>query len=255
LDNQPTLLTAGDGRAPGTIRVVVVRERKGERMTTPATPTVFIIDNDASLRASLRFLLDSAAIASAEFASAEAFLQAFDDDRPGCLILDVRLPGMSGVMLQQVLQDRSCRLPIIATTGYADVATAVGMLKRGAFDFFEKPFSDQQLLDRVRQAIDVDASRRRACAERETLSARIACLTAREREVFQEIVHGKANKVVAMEFGISEKTVEVHRARVMQKLGATSLAELVRIDLLSHDATDSVLLRLAGLRTTAAPAA
>lgn len=208
-----------------------------------ATPTVFIVDNDAPLRASLAFLLDSASIASEEFHSAEDFLAAFDDERPGCLILDVRLPGMSGVMLQEELRVRGCRLPIIATTGYADVGTAVGMLKLGAFDFFEKPFSDQQLLERVQQAIDFDASRRRARAQREALTARIACLTAREREVFQEVVLGKANKVVAIEFGISEKTVEVHRARVMQKLGATSLAELVRIDLLAQQASDSLLIR------------
>jgi FixJ family two-component response regulator len=224
-------------------------------MMADATPTVFIVDNDTPLRASLRFLFDSAAIASEAFESAEAFLRAYDDDRPGCLILDVRLPGMSGVMLQQVLHDRCCRLPIIATTGYADVGIAVGMLKWGAFDFFEKPFSDQLLLERVQQAIDLDGSRHRARAQREALTARIACLTAREREVFQEIVHGKANKVVALEFGISEKTVEVHRARVMQKLGATSLAELVRIDLLAQHSTDSLLPRLAPSPVAEGPAA
>ncbi|MFN8640837.1 MAG: response regulator [Candidatus Binatia bacterium] len=210
-----------------------------------ATPTVFVIDNDAPLRESLRFLLESAAIASQEFESAEAFLAVYDEERPGCLILDVRLPGMSGVMLQQFLRHRGSRLPIIATTGFADVGTAVGMLKQGAFDFFEKPFSDQQLLERVQQALAFDAGRRRARAQRQALSERIARLTAREREVFQEVVHGKANKVVALEFGISEKTVEVHRARVMQKLGATSLAELVRMDLLSQPPNDSMLIRLA----------
>ena len=213
-------------------------------MKSDATPTVFIVDNDAPLRGSLAFLLESAALDSEEFESAEAFLDAFDEDRPGCMILDVRLPGMSGVMLQQELRDRGCRLPIIATTGYADVGTAVGMLKRGAFDFFEKPFSDQQLLERIQQAIDFDRRRRRARSEREALTARLACLTAREREVFHEVVLGKANKVVAIEFGISEKTVEVHRARVMQKLGATSLAELVRIDLLAQQPLDSLLMRL-----------
>lgn len=229
----------------GTIRVLCGSKplAKGDPMTADATPTVFIVDNDHALRGSLSFLLGSAAIASQEFESAEAFLEAFDDERPGCMILDIRLPGMSGVRLQQHLRDRGCRLPIIATTGYADVGTAVGMLKLGAFDFFEKPFSDQQLLERVQQAIDFDCSRRRARAQREALTARIACLTAREREVFHEVALGKANKVVAIEFGISEKTVEVHRARVMQKLGAASLAELVRIDLLSQQPTDSLLLR------------
>jgi len=213
-------------------------------MTTNHPSTVFIIDNDVPLRASLRFLLDSVGLVSEGFDSAEAFLAAFDPERAGCLILDVRLPGMSGVVLQQALRERACRLPIIVTTGFADVGTAVNMLKRGAFDFFEKPFADEQLVERVRQAIDFDESRRHARAAREKVTARIACLTAREHEVFQEVVHGKANKVVAIEFGISEKTVEVHRARVMQKLGANSLAELVRFDLLSQQPTDSLLLRV-----------
>jgi len=213
-------------------------------MTTNHPSTVFIIDNDEPLRASLRFLLDSVGLVSEGFDSAEAFLAAFDPERAGCLILDVRLPGMSGVVLQQALRERGCRLPIIVTTGFADVGTAVNMLKRGAFDFFEKPFADEQLVERVRQAIDFDESRRHARAAREKVTARIACLTAREHEVFQEVVHGKANKVVAIEFGISEKTVEVHRARVMQKLGANSLAELVRFDLLSQQPTDSLLLRV-----------
>jgi FixJ family two-component response regulator len=213
-------------------------------MTSNHPSTVFIIDNDVPLRASLRFLLESVGLVSEGFDSAEAFLAAFDPDRAGCLILDVRLPGMSGVVLQQALRERGCRLPIIVTTGFADVGTAVSMLKRGAFDFFEKPFPDEQLLERVRQAIDFDESRRHARAAREAVTARIACLTAREHEVFQEVVHGKANKVVAIEFGISEKTVEVHRARVMQKLGANSLAELVRLDLLSQQPNDSLLLRV-----------
>jgi len=214
-------------------------------MPTTHPPTVFIIDNDVPLRASLRFLLESADLHCEEFDSAEDFLATFDPERVGCLILDVRLPGMSGVSLQQELTHHDHRLPVIVTTGFADVGTAVAMLKRGAFDFFEKPFSDQQLLERVQAAMAFDASRRRAREQRAALSARIARLTAREHEVFQEVVHGKANKVVAIEFGISEKTVEVHRARVMQKLGAGSLAELVRMDLLTQSPTDSLLLRVA----------
>lgn len=214
-------------------------------MTANHTPTVFIIDNDQPLRESLRFLLESAELVSQGFGTAEEFLAAYDPERAGCLILDVRLPGMSGVALQEKLRELGCRLPIIVTTGFADVGTAVTMLKRGAFDFFEKPFSDQLLLERVHQAIGFDDSRRHASAQRQVLTARIACLTTREHEVFQEVVHGKANKVVALEFGISEKTVEVHRARVMQKLGATSLAELVRMDLLARQPTDSLMLRIA----------
>lgn len=194
--------------------------------------TVFIIDNDNSLRESLQWLLESAGIVSAGFASGEAFLAAVDRTRAGCVLLDVRLPGMSGVVLQEAMQRAGLRLPVIVMTGFADVDTAVRMLKAGAFDFFEKPFTDQVLLERIEQAIAVDATRRAARARRDALASRLACLTAREREVFEQVVHGKANKVVAYEFGISEKTVEVHRARVMHKLGATSLAELVRMDLL-----------------------
>lgn len=214
-------------------------------MKSQQSPTVFIIDNDEPLRGSLRFLLESADLASEGFESAEAFLAAYTPDRPGCLVLDVRLPGISGIVLQETMRERGWRLPIIVMTGFADVGTAVGMLKRGAFDFFEKPFADQQLLDRVQQAIGFDASRRAASEQREALASRIAALTAREHEVFQEVVHGKANKVVALEFGISEKTVEVHRARVMQKMGANSLADLVRMDLLAQQPSESLLLRLA----------
>ncbi|MEO8606090.1 MAG: response regulator [bacterium] len=212
-----------------------------------AASTVFIIDNDESLRDSLQWMLEGGGLHCESFGQAEAFLAACTPEREGCLLLDVRLPGMSGIVLQEELQRVGVRLPVIVMTGYADVSTAVTMLKRGAFDFFEKPFSDQSLFERVRQAMDFDASRRRARAQRDALNARLACLTAREREVFNEVVHGKANKVVAIEFGISEKTVEVHRARVMQKLGAGSLAELVRMDLLATNPTDSMrLARAAG---------
>jgi FixJ family two-component response regulator len=211
--------------------------------------TVFVIDNDESLRESLRWMLEGSGFQCRSFDRAEAFLAAYRPDHAGCLLLDVRLPGMSGVVLQEELHGRGLRLPVIVMTGYADVATAVTMLKRGAFDFFEKPFSDQALIERVRQALDFDESRRRSHQQRDALHRRLACLTAREREVFDQVVHGKANKVVAIEFGISEKTVEVHRARVMQKLGAGSLAELVRMDLLATQPTDSLrLARAATLR-------
>lgn len=196
-------------------------------------PTVFAIDNDGSHRASLRWLLDSAHLPWEEFDSAEEFLEAYDVERPGCLVLDVRLPGMSGLALQEVMRARRVRLPVIVTTGFADVSTAVAMLKRGAVDFFEKPYSDQLLLERVQEAVELDARLRRMRRERDELAARLACLTSRERAVFDEVVHGKANKVMAMELGISEKTVEAHRARVMQKLGASSLADLVRLDVLA----------------------
>jgi len=138
---------------------------------------------------------------------------------------------MSGVVLQEELERLDIRLPVIIVTGFADVHTAVRVLKRGAFDFMEKPLAADVLIEGVRQAIAWDAESRRARAVRDGLVARLACLTARERAVFDQVVRGKPNKVVAIEFGISEKTVEAHRARVMHKLGAGSLAELVRMDL------------------------
>lgn len=204
-----------------------------------APGTVFIIDNDESLRDSLQWMLEGGGLQCESFERAEAFLASCTPDRHGCLLLDVRLPGMSGIVLQEELQRCNIRLPVIVMTGYGDVSTAVTMLKRGAFDFFEKPFSDLAVFERVRQAMEFDALRRHAREQRDALNARLACLTAREREVFDQVVHGKPNKVVAIEFGISEKTVEVHRARVMQKLGAGSLAELVRMDLLATQPSDT----------------
>ena len=194
-------------------------------------PIVFVVENDEAMRSSLAFLLEATGLRVATFDCAEAFVNACTPDQPGCLVLDVRLPGMSGVALQEQLEQIDIKLPVIIITGFADVDTAVRVLKRGAFDFFEKPIADELLLERIRQAIAFDQHRRVIRAERDSLAARLARLTARERAVFDQVVQGKANKVVAIEFGISEKTVEAHRARVMHKLGASSLAELVRMDL------------------------
>jgi|SRR5579862_9562961 len=197
-------------------------------------PTVFIVDNDSSMRTSLAWLMESADLATETFETAEEFLERYTPDQPGCLVLDLRLPGMSGVALQEELRKRGIALPIIMISGFADVDTAVRALKRGALDFIEKPFPDAVLLERVHEALLLDEHRRRDWAARERVAARLARLTARERAVFDQVVLGKANKVVAIEFGISEKTVEAHRARVMHKLGASSLAELVRMDLQAH---------------------
>jgi FixJ family two-component response regulator len=196
--------------------------------------TVFVVENDEPTRQSLSWLLESAGMAVETFESAEAFLGACLTDRPGCLLLDVRLPGMSGVVLQEELARAGIGMPVIVVTGFADVGTAVRVLKHGAFDFLEKPLDSELLVKRVREAVAFDGRRRLACAQREQLCARLARLSARERAVFDQVVQGKANKVVAIEFGISEKTVEAHRARVMHKLGATSIAELVRMDLAAN---------------------
>jgi FixJ family two-component response regulator len=196
-------------------------------------PKVFVVDNDPATCRSLAWLLESAGLTTQTFETAEAFLAARAADEPGCLLLDLRLPGMSGAVLQAQLAELGVGLPVIVVTGFADVATAVLLLKRGAFDVLEKPIAEELLLERVQEALEIDAQRRSARAHRDALMARLSCLTAREREVFDQVVRGKANKVVAIDLGISEKTVEAHRARVMQKLGAGSLAELVRIDLLA----------------------
>jgi FixJ family two-component response regulator len=209
-----------------------------KKETAAPTPEVFVVDNDEATRESLGWLLESAGIQAATFDSAEAFLADCNADRPGCLVLDVRLPGMSGVVLQEELEKSGISLPVIVITGFADVGTAVRVLKRGAFDFLEKPLDSVVLLERIREAMVFDGHRRRRRAERERLFARLARLSARERAVFDQVVQGKANKVVAIEFGISEKTVEAHRARVMHKLGATSLAELVRMDLAASERDD-----------------
>ena len=200
-----------------------------------ANPKVFVVDNDVATCKSLAWLLASTGFTPETFETGEEFLAAYLPEQPGCLILDVRLPGMSGVVLQEELVRADIRIPVIMITGFADVHTAVRVLKRGAFDFIEKPLAADVLLECVRRAIACDTQQRQARAERDGLVARLSCLTAREREVFDQVVRGKANKVVAIEFGISEKTVEAHRARVMHKLKAGSLAELVRMDLAASE--------------------
>jgi two-component system response regulator FixJ len=197
-------------------------------------PTVFVVDDDPAMRDSLRWLLQSAGLAVEPYAAAEEFLSAYDPARPGCLVLDVRMPGMSGLKLQDVLAARRIQLPVIVITGYAEVPTAVRALKTGAIDFIEKPFSDELLLDRIRQAIAADRQTREAEARRAAAMERFVSLTPREREVMELVTTGKANKVIAAELNLSPKTVEVHRANVMKKMEVDSVAELVRVSLLLH---------------------
>ena len=194
-------------------------------------PTVFVVDDDPAVRDSLRWLFESVGLAVETFATAEEFLNGCHPARPGCLLLDVRMPGMSGLNLQDELVARHFTLPTIIITGYAEVATAVRALKTGAIDFIEKPFSDELLLERIRHAISADRQEREAQAQRADVAARFALLTARERSVMELVIAGKANKVVAAELGLSPKTVEVHRANVMKKMQAQSVADLVRFGL------------------------
>lgn len=192
-----------------------------------ATPVVYIVDDDAAVRSSLALLLKSVSLTAATFDSANAFLQGVAVEAGGCLVLDIRMPGMSGIELQQQLKQRGYTLPIIFITGHGDVSMAVNAMREGAIDFIEKPFRDQELLDRIYQALEKDRERRRAADETVHLRERFTGLTPREHEVMLRIARGQANKVIAIELGLSERTVEIHRARVMHKTGARSLAELV----------------------------
>lgn len=195
--------------------------------------TVFIVDDDAAIRRSLRFLIESSGLSVETYGTAEEFLERYDPRRPGCLILDVRMPGMSGLNLQDELCNRHASLPIIVVTGYAEVPMAVRALQKGARDFIEKPFSDQTLIEKVRDAIASDLEERRRQAERDEARERLARLTDRERDVLEGVTAGKSNKVIAEELHLQVKTVEAHRARVMKKLEATSLADLVRLTMLA----------------------
>ena len=198
-------------------------------MATEAT--VFVVDDDAAMRESLRFLVESVGLDVETFERAEDFLERYDPELPGCLILDVRMPEVSGLELQERLAEYGSGLPIIMVTGYGDVPMAVHAMRNGAVDFIEKPFSDQHLIDRVQEAIARDRLRRTERKGRESVARRVLTLSAREREVLDLVVAGKANKVIAHELGLSPKTVEVHRARLMKKLNVSSVAELVQLSL------------------------
>jgi two-component system, LuxR family, response regulator FixJ len=192
-------------------------------------PTVFIVDDDASVCGSLKFLLRSAALDSRAFGSAPEFLAVYDPIQPGCLVLDVRMPGMSGLELQQELNLRGAVIPVIFITGHGDIPMAVEAMQHGAHDFLQKPFRDEDLIERVRRALEKDAKARAALEEHNSIRDRLASLTPRERQVLALMARGKPNKIMAHELGLSQRTVEIHRARVMEKSGASSLAELVRM--------------------------
>lgn len=191
--------------------------------------SVFIVDDDDAVRSSLRLLLKSVGLPAIAYASATDFLSAWQPEQPGCLVLDVRMPGMSGLELQHELNRRGAIIPLIFITGHADIPMAVEAIQHGAFDFLQKPFRDQDLIDRVQRALTTDAQQRRELAKREVIRERFDSLTPREREVLTLVTRGKANKVMAGDLGVSQRTVEIHRARVMEKMGAASLAQLVRM--------------------------
>lgn len=195
----------------------------------PPVPQVFVVDDDGAIREWLEVLLKAAGHSVVSFASAPAFLEAYRQDQPGCLVLDIRMPEMSGLELQARLKERDALLPVIFITSHGDVPMAVEAMRSGAVDFLLKPFQDTDLLDRVSQALAMDAANQAERSELAAIRERIACLTPRELEVMHLVVQGRANKVIATDLNLSQRTVEIHRARVMDKMGATSLAHLVRM--------------------------
>lgn len=192
-------------------------------------PTVFVVDDDADVRQSLRALVQSVGLRVEVYPNAMVFLENLAPERPGCLVLDVRLPGMSGLELQKELAARRVDIPIIMTTGYADVSVAVEAMKAGAFDFIEKPFSLQRVLDSIQRAIAQHVSLRRGREEREEIRARIAQLSRRERQVADMVADGLTSSAIASRLGLQRKTVEVYRSHVNRKLRARNVADLVRL--------------------------
>jgi FixJ family two-component response regulator len=202
---------------------------------------VYVVDDDESIRRALASLLQEVSIPVSTFPSAEAFIQALRPDSRGCLLLDVRMPGMSGLQLQQVLRERSVTLPTIILTGHADVPMAVSAMSAGAAGFVEKPFNPQELLDRIQDCLAADARQAAYQAQVRDAEERLERLSEREREVLQEVVQGRPSKLIASALGISEKTVDVHRSNVMRKTGTRSIAELVQIWMLVHPPVGSAM--------------
>jgi len=194
-------------------------------------PTAYFVDDDEAIRTLWRWLMESNSIPVKIFESAPQFISSYRRGDPGCLVLDINLPGMNGLELQEFLKREGVEIPIVFVTGFGDVPSAVSALKGGAVDFIQKPFDYRMVVDVIRKAIARDAEARAARARRNLVEARIATLTERERDVLRRVIEGKQNKVIAAELEISIKTVELHRSRVMEKMGVGSLAELVQLTL------------------------
>ena len=192
-------------------------------------PTVHVVDDDDAVRSSLRLLLKSVGLPTVTYESARDFLAGYDSDQPGCLVLDVRMPGMSGPELQEELNRRGAMIPVIFVTGHGDIPMAVEAMQHGAFDFLQKPFRDQDLITRVQKALELDAQNRAELREASLIRDRYESLTPREREVFQLLALGKANKEVAAMLGLSLGTVKKHRENLQRKLDCHSAAELARL--------------------------
>jgi FixJ family two-component response regulator len=200
-------------------------------MLADPVPTAYVVDDDESIRTLWRWLMESNGIAVRTFANAAEFITACPPDAPGCLVLDLRLPGMSGLELQGHLKQKGVEIPIVIVTGHGDIPTAVNAIKGGAVDFIEKPFSYREALSIVQGAFRRDAEVRGKRLRRLVVSGRLAALTERERDVLRCIIEGKPNKIIAEELEISVKTVEFHRSKLMEKMGADSVARLVQLAL------------------------
>jgi len=196
--------------------------------------TVFIIEDNDNMRKALRYLIESVKLSVQDFVSAKDFLDNYDPECPGCLLTDVRMQGISGLELLEKLTEENIHIPVIITTGHADVSMAVRAMKSGAFDFFEKPVNNQVLIENIQQAIEYDLQQREKRSEHEKLLQRLSDLTAREHEIMIQVIKGNSNKVIARELSISDKTVEAHRAKVMEKMQATHFADLVRIGIICN---------------------
>lgn len=194
-------------------------------------PAIYIVDDDDGMRRALSVLMSTVGYQAVAFDKPGEFLEKFDANQHGCLVLDVRMPQMSGLEVQQELNRRGAMLPVIMVTGHGDIPMAVQAMKDGAFDFLQKPFRDQELLDRINSALKQDAENRQMVQRHADMRRRAESLTPREREVMALVVDGRANKVIAIDLGLSERTVEIHRANVMEKMGARSVAHLVKMHL------------------------
>jgi two-component system response regulator FixJ len=200
-------------------------------------PTIYVVDDDDGMRRALDTLLSTVGYKTAVFSRPSEFLAQFKPEAHSCLVLDIRMPEMSGLEVQQQLNRRGSMLPVIFITGHGDVPMAVQAMKEGAFEFIQKPFRDQDLLDRINHALKQDADNRTNAARRSEVQHRLESLTPREKQVMNFIVEGSANKVIAIDLGLSERTVEIHRAKVMEKMGARSVAHLVKLHLTLADDT------------------
>ena len=191
--------------------------------------TVFVVDDDESVRDSISIMLDSVGVENRAYESALDFLEHYDADEHCCLVLDIRMPGISGLELQDTLNGRGLEVPIVFITGHGDIPMAVEAMRKGAVHFIRKPFREQELLDAINEALQLDSASRSADEERAAVRELVSELTPREHEVFELVCDGKANKVIAIDLGISERTVEIHRSQVMHKTESRSLADLVRL--------------------------